>query len=114
MIPYINVNAGDQVTIVVDGVTNDSSTGTQNLDVSTTSDPSTVAVSYELSSSGRIGAPNYSQSSYVPSATDVTVTVSFVSTDGMTGSSPGATDFSAVVLCGTERHGLRRRWIRWM
>ena len=56
------------------------STGTQNLDVSTTSDPSTVAVSYELSSSGKIGAPTTRRVLTCRQATDVTVTVSFVLT----------------------------------
>ena len=78
------VGAGDEVTLVADGVTNDSSTGAQNLELSTSSDPTAVSLSYTLSSAGKVGAPNYSQSSYTASATDVTDTASLVSTDGLT------------------------------
>jgi len=86
----IDINAGDEVAIIADGVTNAATSGTAKL--STSSDPTSVSVSVTLSSSGSIGVPNYKQSSYTASATGVTDTASFIATDGLTPS------FSSVTL----------------
>jgi trimeric autotransporter adhesin len=104
----IDINAGDVVGIVATGVTNPASSGT--LKLSTSSDPTTVSLSETLSSSGTIGAPNYQQSSYTPSATPVTDTASFVATDGLTATlstvtlaAPSGTVFpGSGVTCDTD------------
>jgi hypothetical protein len=98
IVPAITINTGDQVTLIADNVTNDSATGSQTLELSTSSDPTAVGLTYKLSSSGTIGAPNYKQSSYVASNTAVTDTVSFFATDGMTAGSSAGPDFSSVVM----------------
>jgi hypothetical protein len=78
----IDIEAGDLVGIVADGVTNPGTSGA--LQLSTSSDPTAVSLAMTLSSSGTIGTPNYQQSSYADSATPVKDTASFIATDGLT------------------------------
>ena len=46
--PDISVTAGDEVTIILEGVTNDGTVGTSELHVSTSSDPKASKVKYTL------------------------------------------------------------------
>ena len=93
--PSISVSAGDEVTIVLTGVTNASSYGT--LDVSTSSDPSAQAVT----TGAPVAGPTSLQlSSLVPAATAVRYLTSFTSAHGLTSgtstitvSAPAGTDF---------------------
>ena len=93
--PTFNVAAGDQVTVVLTGVTNASANGT--LDVSTSSDPSPQALT---TGAPAAGPTSLQLSSLTPSASTVRYVTSFTSTHGLTSGSstitltaPAGTDF---------------------
>jgi hypothetical protein len=76
--------AGDKMTLTVNGVTNDSTAGTQTLSVSTTSDPVAVTASFKMMAVTKVTALTVGPASPSVNATEVAYNIGFTATSGMT------------------------------
>ena len=98
----INVSAGDLVTVTANGVTNTSGAGTKQLTFSTSSDPVSVTAPFTLTTPTAEHGVTRSLSSSAATASEVTYSVSYVATNGLT------QNFSRITLsapAGTEFPG---------
>jgi hypothetical protein len=77
----VNVAAGDPVSVRVPDVGNPTSAGAKTLKVSTSADPTTVSLHYTLVAKRSVGDASLAVSSSSASATGVTYSVTFASTD---------------------------------
>jgi hypothetical protein len=79
----ITADSGDHLTLTVNGVINDASTGVQTLSVATSSGTA-ASGTYTLIAAAKVGAPSFVLSSQSASASEVTANFNFTSTAGMT------------------------------
>jgi hypothetical protein len=89
-------SAGNGMVVTVYGVSNTSTTGSQNVSISTSSDPAPVNKAINFTTPSKVGSASVSLSSTSATATDVTYTASFTSTNALTGS------YSTVTLTAPE------------
>jgi hypothetical protein len=89
-------SAGNSLVVTVYGVSNTSTKGSQNVSVSTSSDPASVTPLIDFTAPSSVGSASVSLSSTSATATDVTYTASFVPTNSLTGS------YSTITLIAPE------------
>ncbi|MGH9063458.1 MAG: Ig-like domain repeat protein, partial [Acidimicrobiales bacterium] len=95
----VNTSAapGDQYAMVVYGVANPTSAASGNLSLSTSSDPTPVALSDDTAAAQPVGSPSVSLSDYVSGSTGVTYAVGFT-TSGLDSGFSFGTDASTIIL----------------
>ena len=89
--------AGDVLSVVVDGMTNPATTGRQTVQLSTSADPTPVALHDSLVAVKAVAHAFLQASSYAPSATGVSWSVGFTAPDRLTSAGAGA-DSSTITL----------------
>ncbi|MCU1428770.1 MAG: hypothetical protein JWL83_2770 [Actinomycetia bacterium] len=106
----LNAAAGNTVSVTANAVTNASSTGVQNMVVSTSSDTTPVNLPFTLSASSAVTGGSVVLSSHAATATNVSYSVSFTATNAMTANystitlvAPAGTTFAPTNGCGPYR-----------
>ena len=94
----VDASAGAAIDVIVNGVTNASTTGSQSLQVSTSSDTTPVTLNYSLTAPTSLAATQLHLSSTSADATDVTYTLSATLTNGLTA---GVSTFTFASPAGT-------------
>jgi len=89
-------SAGSNLVVTVNGVSNTSTTGSQNVSVSTSSDPAAFNQAINFTAPTKVGSFSVALSSTSTTATDVTYTANFIATNALTGS------YSTITLTAPE------------
>src|ERR1022692_2096723 len=82
--PTIGANAGDHFVVIVNGVSNTSTTGSQNVGIATSADPTIVNQAVNFTAPTSVGSASVSLSSTSANATQVTYTANFRATHALT------------------------------
>lgn len=105
----IDASPGAAVTVVVNGVTNSSATGTQSLAVSTSNDTTPVMLAFSLTAPTSMSAVQFHQTSTSATATQVTYKLSATLTNGLTAAfstftfaAPAGAAFPSSDSCGGD------------
>lgn len=105
----VSAKAGDKILVTINGVTSPTTPETKSVNVSTSSDPVAVAKPVTYTPVTSISGLSVVGSTTAPSATAVTYTVSFTTTNGLTAAfstisvaAPGGTVFSNSGSCGGD------------